>query len=246
MPARTAWVFISLLLFTAAVEADTILQVSGPNNFFAEAENEPGSASLGVVSWNQAIGYDGVSISFQGTGISSPAAGTAYLMTSMGPGTTIADQIATTPFSELPGQSSTISLFSGLDLPAGPYYLMIFADLGSQLEWDAADYPDAATTLGQGVSLTFPAADGEILGGLTPYAPYPPATDFLVGFQDDLLVDVTSTPEPGTLSMLVVCGLVGLIVRRLGRHFPAEFSQNKLPSRMYRPTIYTDRCPSGS
>jgi hypothetical protein len=196
------------------MEADTILQVSGPNNFFAEAENQVGNYSLGVVSWNQAIGYDGVSISFQGTGISSTATGTAYLMTSMGPGTTIADQVATTAFSELPGESSTISLFSGLDLPAGSYYLMILADPSSQLEWDAANYPDANTTLGQGVSLTFPAADGKILAGLTPYAPYPPATDFLVGFQDDLLVDVSSAPEPGILSMLVVCGLAGLTVRR--------------------------------
>ncbi len=41
---------------------------------------------------------------------------------------------------------------------------------------------------------------------------------------------------------------VGVVVLQIGRptykpSFPAEFSRNKLPSRMYRLTICTDRCP---
>ena len=35
------------------------------------------------------------------------------------------------------------------------------------------------------------------------YAPYPPVTDG-VGFQDNLLINVTSTPDPANMSLLAV------------------------------------------
>jgi hypothetical protein len=48
-------------------------------------------------------------------------------------------------------------------------------------------------------------------------APYPPASGSVISFQDDLLVDVTSTPEPGALAMMAECLLAGLILRRRAR-----------------------------
>jgi hypothetical protein len=161
-----------------------------------------------------------VNISFQGTGLSSPATGTAYLTTSFGPGTTTANQIAAVTFSELPGVSSTIQLFSGLDLPAGSYYLTVFADAGSQVGWDAADYP-ANVTLGTGVSFGYPdpVETGGNLQRVPPFASYPPATGYFFGFQNELLVDVSTAPEPRELWLLLISGAVALIIhRRLARH----------------------------
>jgi hypothetical protein len=161
----------------------------------------------------------GVNISFTEYGVSSTATGTAYLTTSMGIGTTIADQIGATRFSVPTGPSSPIPLFSGLTLPANLYYLMIFADPGSEIAWDATSPSTATTTLGAGVSLNpsflYDGLDLAALGGS--YAPYPPATDG-VGFQDNLLMNVTSTPEPASMSLLGIIVLaVVVLLRQSGR-----------------------------
>src|SRR5690349_4862851 len=86
-----------LLLFVAFVgeiNAGTILDVAGPNNWpLSPATNEPGNQIYLVASWTQTIQYSGVNIAFRGNGVSSTATGTAYLTTSMGGGTTVADQV---------------------------------------------------------------------------------------------------------------------------------------------------------
>ena len=68
-----------------------------------------------------------VYISFVGHGVSSGAAGAAYLTTKWGDGTTVADQIAAATFNAPTGASLPITVFSGLTLPAYVHYLMIFA-----------------------------------------------------------------------------------------------------------------------
>jgi hypothetical protein len=147
------------LALVGEINADTILNVAGPNNWpISPAANpdQSGNHTFLVASWTQTIEYTGVDISFVGNGISPTATGTAYLTTSMGGGTTVADQIAITTFSAPAAQSSLISLFSGLTLPANSYYLMIFADPGSEIAWDATSPSTATTTLGVGVTLTSP------------------------------------------------------------------------------------------
>jgi hypothetical protein len=213
MATRTVGLVVSLLAFSAVVNADTILQVSGPIDFSVFTGNpDPfGNLIYSVASWTQTTEYEGVSISFLGNGVSSPATGTAYLTTSMGLGTTMADQIASTTFSAPAGPTSPISLFSGLSLPANTYYLTIFADAGSQIEWAATNSP--ITTLGDGVGLNFSAAVGENLLPFGSFDPYPPATEPFFGFQDNLLLDVSSVPEPSTLSLLAVCCLAAVFLR---------------------------------
>jgi len=217
MATRTAWLVVSLLAFSAEVNADAILQVSGLVDFSVIAGNPDqfGNLLYSVASWKQTTGYEGVSISFLGNGVSSTATGKAYLTTRIGSGTTVADQIASTTFTPSAGPPSPITLFSGLTLPADTYYLTVFADPGSQIAWAATNSP--TTILGPGVSLNFSAADGENLLALGSFAPYLPATEPGFGFQDNLLLDVTSVPEPSTPSMLVVCGLAAVFWRRRGR-----------------------------
>jgi hypothetical protein len=205
-----------LLLFTAfvgGINAGTILDVAGPNNWpISPAANDPGNHIYLVASWTQTIEYSNVDIAFRGNGVSSTATGTAYLTTRMGSGTTAADQVALRSFNAPSPPSSWISLFSGLTLPANSYYLMIFADPGSVIAWDATSPDTATTTLGAGVTLT-PSFlyDGLLLSGA--YAPYPPATDGF-GFQDNLLINVTSIPEPSTLTFMAGA-VAGLALWRL-------------------------------
>jgi hypothetical protein len=212
MAARRAWVAVSVLVFAAEASATPIIQVNGPVDFSAVAAspNQFGTYTYLVASWNQAVGFSGASISFPGSsGGTTVATGTAYLTTSVGLGTTVADEIAHTRFSVLQGPSSRITLFSGLTLPASSYYVTIFADPGNQISWDATNSP--VTTLGPGVSLNFPVAVGEnnVSNG---FDPYPPATQYVFGIQNNLLIDVNA-PEPGSLSLLVLGGVAALILR---------------------------------
>jgi hypothetical protein len=229
MTARSLCFALSTVVFATEVNANAILQVTGPNNWAISPAGNPDPSRnhiFLVASWDQTIGFASVNISFPGHGVSSAATGTAYLTTSMGIGTTIADQIAATTFSAPTGPSAPIQLFSGLTLPANLYYLMIFADPGSEIAWDATSPSTATTTLGAGVSLNpsflYDGLDLAALGGS--YAPYPPATDG-VGFQDNLLMNVTSTPEPASMSLLAVVALAAVVLfRRSGRSGNPRFA----------------------
>jgi hypothetical protein len=89
-----------------------------------------------------------------GHGVSSGAAGAAYLTTQWGDGTTVADQIAAATFNAPTGASLPITVFSGLTLPANVYYLMIFSDPDSEIAWDTTfDTAMANVALGAGVGL---------------------------------------------------------------------------------------------
>ena len=80
-----------------------------------------------AASWTQAGTFNGVSITAGVFGV--PNAGvtaTAWLTTAIGPGATIADQIATAPIT-----SSTI--FSGLTLGPQTYYLVLLFNSGTNV-----------------------------------------------------------------------------------------------------------------
>jgi hypothetical protein len=118
--------------------------VTGPfsSNAGAASPDPFGGYDYVAASWTQTTGYSDVSISFLGTGVFSEAAGVAFLTTSFGPGTTVADQIASAPFDAPVGSPSTpILLFSGLDLGAGTHYLTIAADAGDEIGWSATNSP---------------------------------------------------------------------------------------------------------
>lgn len=210
------------LLFLALaghINAGTILDVDGPNNWAVNPASNPdadGVYAFLFASWTQTIGYSGVDISIFGNGVTPTAAGTAYL-TAEGPGTTMANEFAVTAFSAPDAPASWIPLFSGLTLGPGTYYVMIFADPGSQIAWIATSPDTATVTLGPGVTLTqlYDGTNTVTYTGST-YAAYPPATDG-VGFQDNLLIDVTSAPEPATLSYLCSAGAAVLLLSRRSR-----------------------------
>jgi hypothetical protein len=80
------------------------------------------------VGWTQADTFAAVSVSAKvGANGAANQTGRAYLTTQIGPGTIVANEIASTNFI-FPVEAANLVLFSGLILPPGSYYLSIIGD----------------------------------------------------------------------------------------------------------------------
>jgi hypothetical protein len=101
------------------------------------------------VGWTQADTFDTVRISATLETQYAGITGQAYLTTQIGPGTTVANEIASTNFT-FPLQQTDFVLFEGLHLPAGSYYLSIIGDSALGSCWE--DPPQAIVTTGASVS----------------------------------------------------------------------------------------------
>jgi len=116
---------------SSVLSASMLIQTSGP----------PG-AGFGVilaVGWKQTVAAHNVSVCvpfyFEPPAGSSSV--TAYLTTAIGPGATVANQVATSTVTITPSSGPSVSycVFSGLDLAPGSYYLVI--NTGNQgIVWD--------------------------------------------------------------------------------------------------------------
>jgi hypothetical protein len=159
--------------------------------------------------WSQTGSFTDITISAEidpgGNGTTpNSVSGTAYLMTQIGPGTTTLEQLGTASFSAtgLSFSPTLDTLFTGLTLGPGNYYLVLTSDGGG---WEVATDGITPVTAG-GVALISREAG-------TPAA-YPPATDFSLSGGNDLEFTVTGTgaavPEPGYTAILLV-GLAALI-----------------------------------
>jgi hypothetical protein len=155
-----------------------------------------------------------ISASLSNTQPSGSYAGTAYLTSQIGPGTTVADQYASDVFLVPPTgtvggtQVNPTVVISNLNLGPGTYYLVLAANGTSStggLGWQ--DATDATTT-------TAPGASADSVGlsdaGNTQNFSYTPASTFsaLIAPDDSLLYSVT-VPEPSACGLLLIgCGLV--------------------------------------
>ena len=171
------------------------------------------------VSWTQSDAYTNVSVeaTLRSNIGGAPALGTAYLTNLIGSLATPANNVAT-PFSISIGNGSfaPISLFSGLTLGPGKYYLVISPAGGvtdTALRW-AGKNPNTET-LGAGVTSN---QDGMVYNVGDFNAAYPPASTFGLKGRT-LLFSVTGDaqiPEPAT-GAIVLAGLCGLaLLRRRG------------------------------
>jgi hypothetical protein len=116
--------FMTALLNIQAL-SDTVISVSSTNDFGCLVIYSGQGYRVG---WTQADSYGTVSVSAK---LNSEGAagqtGRAYLTTQIGPGTSVANEIASTNFT-FPLQPANLVLFSGLQLPPGSYYLSIIGD----------------------------------------------------------------------------------------------------------------------
>jgi hypothetical protein len=131
------------------------------------------------VGWTQADTYSDVSVSAKLAAGGADQTGRAYLTTQIGLGTSVANEIASTNFS-FPPQSTNLTLFSGLQLSGGSYYLSIIGDsptVGSQWEIGYATNADTGT----GVT---PLGAFGTAGGVNSYFPAsPPSSEGFVAVE---------------------------------------------------------------
>jgi hypothetical protein len=178
-------------------DAATILDVDGSTGL---RHNRAFAAS-----WTQTSLFEEVTITAEVEHLASAVTATAWLTTAIGAGTTVADQIATAPIT-----SSTI--FSGLTLDAGTYYLVLMLEGSVGLGFDLN--PTVATGAGVSIGSSY---DGPFLT----FPPFGPSADF-TAVEGQVLYSVSGTdasvPEPATLLLLGPAEI--LVVRAARRRHP--------------------------
>jgi hypothetical protein len=199
------------LVFASGAFAGTIVSVTGAGgaNFTLGGSDQD---EVLAASWTTLGTYFDVSITADvGANDSTVPSISAYLTTGIGPTETDADQIAGITFN--PSTDNEIdTLFSGLNLGPGTYYLVL---IGGDLDttesvWWGTDAGTAATT---GAGVTFGGDGFAAIGvGLGVNNTYPPASDFNSAPGLGLLFQVTgdAAPEPGSFTLAPIGGLAGL------------------------------------
>jgi hypothetical protein len=140
--------------------------------------------------WTQTSTYSGITITamLASDDPADTATGTGYLVNSQPP-TTVASQVGSpgTPFSTNNTTFSPITLFTGLTLGPGTYYVVI--SNGGDVLAQSSRPGSTTVTLGTGVTA---GPDGVENGAENAYPPDTPF--FIVSQKEELLFSVTGTP----------------------------------------------------
>ncbi|MEJ2684557.1 MAG: hypothetical protein P8Z71_09200 [Candidatus Sulfobium sp.] len=216
----SCFIFFALIATGGISHAANILNITGPSPFGFQNQ------TVLVEGWSQSGTYSNVSITMplrdESTG--SPIAGvegTVYLMNQIGPGTTSAHEVA--PPVSISGLTDTFvpyTLFSGLTLPPGNYYIVLSSTNTDPLSMSAEGTGNSTVTTGIGVNA---------LGSEAPETPdaYPPASSLTLSQPGNLFITVTgdlvstaavSVPalDIAGLAMLMLC-LAGAAIFTLHR-----------------------------
>jgi hypothetical protein len=207
LPFLIAGVAVVLALAPSAF-ATTIYSVTGPPAGTGELG---GSFEVVIeVGWTAASAYTNVSISAQVGGL-PPDSITAYLTTAIGATATSATEV-TTPFTFSPAtDDESDTLFSGLSLPAGTYFLVLYGSFTGTQGWVSTTSPTVMTDTRVNANPAHVASEGNG----SPDNVYPPGSTFATIIENNLIFTVTgsSVPEPSSM-VLALSGLAGLLIAR--------------------------------
>ncbi len=194
-----------LCLGACSAGAQTVISVTGTS---AGTDNE---LAVGQSSWTQTATYTGVTIQATLESCSGLATGTAYLTLN---GTAAGNQIAINNALSVNTGDTPTTLFTGLTLGPGTYYLTLSPTSGECDEiWQNIEGTPAVAV---GAGVTAGSSGGTGAGHLV--AAYPPASTF--GNSASFLFSVTftgSTPAPSTTpapasAILLGVGLLFLLL----------------------------------
>lgn len=205
----------AILTTAASVQADPIVTPVGTanNNSFIT------SGQYNLVRFTLGASYTNVAIAASLISNLPGQTGTAFLMNQVGPGTTVANQLAVSPFNFVFNTNlqtvSYVSLFSGLSLVPGTYYVVMASNSPSTFS--------QGITIGTGV--TYLTAPGTTVGVPQFTQPpnlnaiYPPASTWGNSGLGNRFFTVTGDPtgtepipEPATL-LLLGAGLGGIAAK---------------------------------
>jgi hypothetical protein len=202
-----------LFLFTMGVvlHAANIINTSGSNSFGFSGQ------PAFVTAWNQTIGYSGVSIvmPLKDNSTGGPIGGvegTVYLMNQIGPGTTTANQVAApVQISGLTNAFTPITLFTGLTLPPGNYYVVLVPTNAIPMSM-SPDGTNISVVVTTGTAVT------SLGAGVPPtLAAYPPASTATLFTPGNLYINVTGDEAPSPIPVsswaslgVMMAGLAGI------------------------------------
>jgi hypothetical protein len=212
---------ILLVLGAVPTRADSIYMISD------SPHDTPTPLCLGggcfsqvlMASWSSLVAYDNVSIFAEVGADNSSASLTAYLTTQIGLGTTAANQIASVTLTPQAYDSPALSLFSGLNLGPGTYYLVLSGPATETSFSYWYQYSSPATYVAAQVSAGSFGMANVADSSSSVNTSYAPASVLDLTGAPSLSIEVVGTvapptaPEPGSTWLLVG----GLFLLGLGR-----------------------------
>ena len=213
----------SIIAIAAGAIVATLLAGEAGATIIAERSgtfNEVIGDNADALNFTTTVPFTNVAISaFFGSIGSTPGSGTVYLTDSIGAGTTVADEIARITLTNIAvatGAEPPITLFTGLTLLPGSYFLILANDTGSQgIGIGGTSMPTETTSAGTLIGK-------DLFTNDDPLALYSPASSFSFPVLSDTLFEVTgdaqlsNIPEPST-ALILVTAVVGLTAMRRRR-----------------------------
>ena len=219
---RGAGLLFSIVLVAEPALADNIVTVHG-DQISSAGENLFIDESL-AASWTETGSYSNVDITVKLLVDTAFPLGevTAYLTNEIGPGTTTADEIVPSfTFPAVAGPfpfQPTFTVFQGLTLSPGTYYLTLFSDaptFNTPVAWSVASHSTSIET-GPGVTRNSDLSSfGKSQNAFSPasaYSPLPFDSEDPLEFSVTGTPNSTTVPEPSSLSLIALGTVLAITV----------------------------------
>ncbi|MCW5966683.1 MAG: PEP-CTERM sorting domain-containing protein [Bryobacterales bacterium] len=198
------------ILAVGSANAGLLLDIARGDESFANASLS--ETNVRAISWNQTVESRNVSISaYLRDNLGGDLLGNAYITTSIGIGTTTDSVVASSTFSApfLNPVSTPVTIFTGLDLSPGTYYLVLQGPAGpfaNNFSWYASQVTDVFAATGFSLGSNFFSLN---TSADTTFAPASEFTAITIDLNYLIRIESVEIPEPGTAILLCV-GLFGL------------------------------------